>query len=211
MTPALRERLSRADAILFDGTLMTDDEMIRAGLGEKTGRRMGHMPVDGPDGSIAALQGLQGLKARRIFVHINNTNPMLIDGSPAAAARRGRGLGGRAGRHGDCVVMCIAARTISRRHPEVPAEGGPRRATARLLHYRGRSSFEARKGAHLRMTGIDQKSVGWAKPRSGVPTSSPGQEGVGPALTRLGPPYDYPKSFISSQDDGESAERWVKT
>jgi pyrroloquinoline quinone biosynthesis protein B len=79
MTPALRERLSRANAILFDGTLFTDDEMIRAGLGEKTGRRMGHMPIDGPDGSIAALQDLP---ARRIFVHINNTNPILIDGSP---------------------------------------------------------------------------------------------------------------------------------
>jgi len=79
VTPALRERLARADAILFDGTLFTDNEMIRAGLGEKTGRRMGHMPVDGPDGSIAALTGLS---ARRIFVHINNTNPILVDGSP---------------------------------------------------------------------------------------------------------------------------------
>ncbi len=79
MTAALRERLSRVNAILFDGTLFNDDEMIRAGLGEKTGRRMGHMPVDGPDGSIAALEGLS---ARRIFVHINNTNPVLIDGSP---------------------------------------------------------------------------------------------------------------------------------
>lgn len=79
MTASLRERLSRANAILFDGTLFTDDEMIRAGLGEKTGRRMGHMPLDGPDGSIAALDGLS---ARRIFVHINNTNPILIDGSP---------------------------------------------------------------------------------------------------------------------------------
>jgi pyrroloquinoline quinone biosynthesis protein B len=79
MTASLRARLARTNAILFDGTLFTDDEMIRAGLGEKTGRRMGHMPVDGPDGSIAALQGLS---ARRIFVHINNTNPVLIDGSP---------------------------------------------------------------------------------------------------------------------------------
>jgi pyrroloquinoline quinone biosynthesis protein B len=79
VTPALHERLSRADAVLFDGTLFTDDEMIRAGLGDKTGRRMGHMPVDGPDGSIAALKGLS---ARRILVHINNTNPILVDGSP---------------------------------------------------------------------------------------------------------------------------------
>jgi pyrroloquinoline quinone biosynthesis protein B len=79
MTPALRERLLRADAILFDGTLFTDDEMIRSGIGSKTGRRMGHMPIDGPDGALAALEGLP---ARRIFVHINNTNPVLVDGSP---------------------------------------------------------------------------------------------------------------------------------
>jgi pyrroloquinoline quinone biosynthesis protein B len=79
VTPAVRERLSRAGAILFDGTLFADDEMIRTGTGEKTGRRMGHMPVEGPEGSLAVLAGLPG---RRIFVHINTTNPMLIDGSP---------------------------------------------------------------------------------------------------------------------------------
>ena len=80
--PSLKERLTRADAILFDGTLFTDDEMIRTGTGVKTGRRMGHMPIDGMDGSIAALDGIP---ARRIFVHINNTNPILIDGSPERA------------------------------------------------------------------------------------------------------------------------------
>ncbi len=79
VTPALKQRLSRADVVLFDGTLFSDDEMIRSGTGSKTGRRMGHMPIDGSDGSIAALEGLP---ARRIFVHINNTNPILIDGSP---------------------------------------------------------------------------------------------------------------------------------
>jgi len=63
---------------LFDGTLFVDDEMIRAGTGEKTGRRMGHMPIDGEGGSLRALDGLS---ARRIFIHINNTNPILIDGS----------------------------------------------------------------------------------------------------------------------------------
>ena len=78
ITPALRERLARADAILFDGTLFTDDEMIASGTGEKTGRRMGHMPIDGEGGSLGALQGLL---ARKIFVHINNTNPILVDGS----------------------------------------------------------------------------------------------------------------------------------
>src|SRR3954471_10116 len=79
VTPALRERLSRADVILFDGTLFTDDEMIASGTGEKTGRRMGHMPISGEDGSLAALKGLG---KRRIYIHINNTNPILIDGSP---------------------------------------------------------------------------------------------------------------------------------
>jgi pyrroloquinoline quinone biosynthesis protein B len=82
VTPALRERLNRADVILFDGTLYTDDEMIRSGTGAKAGRRMGHMPIHGPDGTLAALEGLS---ARRIFVHINNTNPILIDGSPERA------------------------------------------------------------------------------------------------------------------------------
>ena len=79
VTPALMVRLSRADVVLFDGTLFTDDEMIRSGTGVKAGRRMGHMPIEGDGGSLAALSGIS---ARRIFIHINNTNPILIDGSP---------------------------------------------------------------------------------------------------------------------------------
>ena len=79
VTPSLSKRLAGADVILFDGTLFVDDEMIRTGTGEKTGRRMGHMPIDGPDGSLAALAGLAG---RRIYIHINNTNAILVDGSP---------------------------------------------------------------------------------------------------------------------------------
>jgi pyrroloquinoline quinone biosynthesis protein B len=79
LTPALRKRLARADVILFDATLFADDEMIATGTGEKTGRRMGHMPLDGANGTLAALAGLGG---RRILTHINNTNPILIEGSP---------------------------------------------------------------------------------------------------------------------------------
>lgn len=78
VTPALEQRVSRADVVLFDGTLFTDDEMIASGIGAKTGRRMGHMPIDGADGSLAALAGLAG---RRIYIHINNTNPILVAGS----------------------------------------------------------------------------------------------------------------------------------
>lgn len=79
MTDAIKARIAGADAVLFDGTVFTDDEMIRAGTGDKTGRRMGHMPLDGEGGS---LQALTGLKNRRIYIHINNTNPILIGGSP---------------------------------------------------------------------------------------------------------------------------------
>jgi pyrroloquinoline quinone biosynthesis protein B len=79
VTPAVLARLGRADAIFFDGTLFRDDEMIASGTGTKTGRRMGHMPIAGADGSLTALAAIAG---RRIYVHINNTNPILVDGSP---------------------------------------------------------------------------------------------------------------------------------
>jgi pyrroloquinoline quinone biosynthesis protein B len=74
--------------VLFDGTLFTDDEMLRAGTGEKTGRRMGHMPIDGEDGTLKALDGMA---ARRIFIHINNTNPIHIAGSPERAKAEAAG------------------------------------------------------------------------------------------------------------------------
>ena len=79
VTAAMTARMRSADLVFFDGTLFRDDEMITTGTGAKTGRRMGHMPIDGDGGSLAALEGLAG---RRIYVHINNTNPILIDGSP---------------------------------------------------------------------------------------------------------------------------------
>lgn len=83
MTDALRSRLRGAECVLFDGTLFTDDEMIRQGAGPKTGRRMGHMPMTGPGSTLDAFADLQ--VARRIFVHINNTNPALLSDSPERA------------------------------------------------------------------------------------------------------------------------------
>lgn len=83
MTDNLRVRLRGADVVFFDGTLWVDDEMIRAGLGQKTGRRMGHMSIDGMDGTIAALRDLD--IGRRIFIHINNSNPVLLADSPERA------------------------------------------------------------------------------------------------------------------------------
>lgn len=79
--PPLADRIRGADLIFFDGTLFVDDEMIRQGLLSKTGKRMGHISVSGPDGSIAALNKL-GVK-RRIYVHINNSNPILDENSEA--------------------------------------------------------------------------------------------------------------------------------
>jgi pyrroloquinoline quinone biosynthesis protein B len=78
VTEGMRERFALADVVLFDGTLFTDDEMIRTRTGQKTGHRMGHMPINGEDGSLRVFTGLS---ARRIYIHINNTNPILIDGS----------------------------------------------------------------------------------------------------------------------------------
>ena len=77
MTDKLAARISGADCVFFDGTLWCDDEMVRMGIGTKTGKRMGHMSMSGPDGSMAAFAGL-GV-ARKVFIHINNTNPVLND------------------------------------------------------------------------------------------------------------------------------------
>ena len=89
LTPVMASRLAEADVVLFDGTLFSDDEMITAGAGVKSGRRMGHMPVGGPDGTLAALAGLA---RRRILIHINNTNPILIEGSSQRRAVEAAGF-----------------------------------------------------------------------------------------------------------------------
>lgn len=81
VTDGLKRRLSGVDALLFDGTVLADDDLIRAGVGTKTGWRMGHVPMTGEGGAIAALADVD--LGRRIFVHINNTNPVLVEASPA--------------------------------------------------------------------------------------------------------------------------------
>jgi pyrroloquinoline quinone biosynthesis protein B len=80
MTERLRHRLAGSALVFFDGTLWRDDEMIRLAIGSKTGRRMGHMSMSGDDGTIAAFRDL-GI-GRRIFIHINNSNPVLLDDAP---------------------------------------------------------------------------------------------------------------------------------
>ena len=89
VTEDLHARIANADVLFFDGTLFSDDEMIANGLGDKTGRRMGHMPVSGPGGTLESL--VRHAQVRRILIHINNSNPILIEGSPEEAKVKAAG------------------------------------------------------------------------------------------------------------------------
>jgi len=75
----LLERLQAVDLLLFDGTFWSDDELIKVQGSGMTARKMGHIPVSSKEGSLFKLQKLQ--RPRKIFVHVNNTNPMLDESS----------------------------------------------------------------------------------------------------------------------------------
>jgi pyrroloquinoline quinone biosynthesis protein B len=84
LTSSLLERLARADILLFDGTFWSDDELVALGVGSRTARDMDHLPIAGHEGS---LEHLAMLPCRhRVYTHINNTNPMLLERSPERAA-----------------------------------------------------------------------------------------------------------------------------
>jgi pyrroloquinoline quinone biosynthesis protein B len=80
LTAAVREQLDDCACLLFDGTCWHDDELIELGLAGKTAREMGHLPIDGPDGSLEHLSSLP--IERKIYIHINNTNPILLEDAP---------------------------------------------------------------------------------------------------------------------------------
>jgi len=87
VTEDLKSRLKGASAIFFDGTVWRDDELIVAGLGNKTGQGMGHIAMSGDTGAIESLKGLD--IDRKMFLHINNSNPVLLnDSAERAAAER---------------------------------------------------------------------------------------------------------------------------
>jgi len=83
VTDDMRRALDGADAVFFDGTFWSSDELPALGLGTKRAEAMAHLPVGGPDGSLARLAGLRA--GRRVYIHINNTNPMLRDDSAERA------------------------------------------------------------------------------------------------------------------------------
>jgi pyrroloquinoline quinone biosynthesis protein B len=78
------KRLAGAALVFFDGTTFTDDEMVNLGLSKKTAWRMGHVAMSGEKGSLERLASCA--IGRKIYVHINNTNPVLIEDSPQRAA-----------------------------------------------------------------------------------------------------------------------------
>ena len=84
-----RAKLGEASLVLFDGTFWADDELIALGIGQRTGREMGHLPISGSGGSMEALAGLP---ARTVYLHINNTNPVLLERSSERAAVTAAGL-----------------------------------------------------------------------------------------------------------------------
>ncbi len=85
----LAGRIEGAPLLFFDGTLWRDDEMVQTGAGSKTGQRMGHISMSGPDGAMAQLEDFD--IGRRVFIHINNTNPVLAADSPERTAVEAEG------------------------------------------------------------------------------------------------------------------------
>ncbi len=77
-------RLATSGLVLVDGTFWRDDELARLGISGRSARDMGHVPLSGPDGTLEALAGLK--RPRKVLVHINNTNPILLEDSAERAA-----------------------------------------------------------------------------------------------------------------------------
>lgn len=87
---SLLARLAAAELVLFDGTFWSDDELIALGISDRTARQMDHLPVSGPGGSLERLAGLPS--RQRVYTHINNSNPMLVEGSPERTVVERHGL-----------------------------------------------------------------------------------------------------------------------
>lgn len=91
MEPHVWAAMLAADCVLVDGTLWTDDEMIRLGASQKTSRAMGHLPQSGPGGMIEWLDRLP-VTTRKVLIHINNTNPILDEDSAERAVLAAHGI-----------------------------------------------------------------------------------------------------------------------
>ena len=90
ITASVREQLQDCACLLFDGTCWQDDELVGLGIATKTSREMGHLPIGGADGSLEQLASLP--IERKVYIHINNTNPILIEDSPERRTVEEHGL-----------------------------------------------------------------------------------------------------------------------
>jgi pyrroloquinoline quinone biosynthesis protein B len=91
ITPPVFEAMCSADGVMVDGTFWTDDEMVRLGVSTKRAREIGHLPQSGEGGMIEWMARLPAT-TRRLLIHINNTNPILDEGSEEHAALRRAGI-----------------------------------------------------------------------------------------------------------------------
>ena len=83
LDPSLLERLEEADLVLFDGTFWSENELIDLGISDRSAREMDHLPVSGQEGSLSRLGRLS--RSQKVYTHINNTNPILLEDSPERA------------------------------------------------------------------------------------------------------------------------------
>ena len=101
LVPSVLDHLGGVDAVLFDGTFWTDDEPRQVGISTRTAREMDHVPISGDGGSLQVLSRLTG--RHRVYTHINNTNPILLEQSPEHAAVVAAGL--TIGQDGMCIEV----------------------------------------------------------------------------------------------------------
>jgi pyrroloquinoline quinone biosynthesis protein B len=80
---AVVARVAASDLVLVDGTFWRDDELPRLGITGRTAQDMGHVALSGPGGTLEVLAGLE--RPRKVLVHINNTNPILLEDSAERA------------------------------------------------------------------------------------------------------------------------------
>jgi pyrroloquinoline quinone biosynthesis protein B len=89
LTAAMEDAMAAADCVFADGTFWSSDELVRLGLGTKRAEDMAHAPLSGPEGTLGKLAKMRG---RRVLIHINNTNPILLPDSAEARAVREAGV-----------------------------------------------------------------------------------------------------------------------
>ena len=90
VTPELARACDAADAVFFDGSFWSDDEMRALGMGTRSARDMGHAPIDGPGGSLETLR--RARSTRKFYTHLNNSNPLLDPASAPSVALRAAGI-----------------------------------------------------------------------------------------------------------------------